>query len=398
MDYMSLEFDSPNPVVINENVSKPTIPTKPQTTQPPNRFIILSSLCGVFGLLTIIALILSILAFLHQPSSVFTPASIENLDTIAANVTIVDTNVQASGFQDGANIFSAIGDALKCATLNAGNIISDTMETNTLTTSILVAPTLQINELKTNLIQLNSSQSSSVFKPTSIVYSDTVSTQTNTFEANSIVLFNESTNESTTITPNSITFQLNAGKIKNLVSLRYQAFNLTESTNFLPPGVAVLLLPTSGGIQSGSLIIPPQDLKLGSTFRITAHGTYQNFAVSDSKATFSIANTQNKTNNQPSQVILGVYPEGIDVLGSSAGSWIHTIEFSINDIKTPATTSIQAFGKMTLKKPGSITQTVFNHTNTNINTQQGLQLTVWGTWNETANVLVLNQLYVEQLF
>jgi hypothetical protein len=336
------------------------------------------------------------MGFIHQPESIFNPQQISTLNQISANVSIVNTNLLATGFENSSATFSAVTDVLKCDVATISNSVSNTLTTNDLVTTIFVAPTLQTNELKTNSIQLNAAQATSTFDSTNIMYSNTSSSDASTLTANSVVLENKSTEESTMITSNNVIFHLNSGKIKNLSALRYQALKLSQSTVFTP-GVPTLLLPTSNGLQFGNLTIPLADLKVGSTFRITAYGTYFIQSVGN-EVYLLISNTENKINNQPTQVIISNFPLGLIFVGSAAGSWIYTATFSINNIDNPASTSIEAFGKMIGKTSGVINQTVVSNLASNINTTQGLQLAVWATWTGINGAqLTLNKLYLEQL-
>ncbi len=392
-DYPTSEVTSP----ITSNVNVPLEVKQPSIlVDNKKQFIILTSLCSVIGLLAIIAFILSILAFLHQPQSLFSPEQISNLEAISENVSISNSNVVASGFED-TEVFSAIGDVLKCNLATVGNIVCGTLTTNDLKTSSFVAPILQINELKTTSIQLNGSESNSVFTPDSIVYSNTDSNTTNTFEAGSLVLLDNATNDSTEITANQIIFHLNSGKIKNLESLRFMGLNLSQSTVF-NPGVATLLLPTSGGQQFGSLTIPPTDLKVGSTFRITAYGTFIVQNGSANAFTFTIANTQNKVSNQPSQIIIGYYPTHFTLGGNTSGKWVFTSTFSINSINDASLTSFQSFGNVTANSANELVDVMLNYNSANINIQQGLQLSVWASWESAIGAqLTLNKIFLEQL-
>jgi hypothetical protein len=396
LEYPTSEISLPNvPNSTTSSVEQKSIPT---TSTKTKQFVILTSLSGVIGILVIISFILSILSFLRQPEQIFTTEQISNLDTISANVSIVNTNLRAAGFQDSENVFSAVTDVLKCNVATISNSVSNTLTTNDLVTTIFVAPILQTNEVKTSAIQLNAAQATSTFDQTSIIYSNISSSDTNTLTANSILLENKSTEESTLITPNNVTFHLNSGKIKNLESLRYQALQLSQSTVFTP-GIPTLLLPTSNGLQFGNLTLPLADLKIGSTFRIIAYGTYFIQTPPGNEVHLIIANTENKINNQPTQVIINSFPQGLTFDNAASGSWIYTTTFSINNIDNPAATSFQAFGRMIGKTSGQINQVVVNNMSSNINIQQGLQLSFWANWVGSAGAqLTLKKFYLEQLF
>jgi hypothetical protein len=398
-DYTNLEYPTyeSSPNVPNSSVSSQEVKAIPTTSSKTKQFVILTSLSGVIGILVLISFILSILSFSHQPNQIFTTEEISTLNQISANVSIVNTNVLAAGFQDSSATFSAVTDVLKCDVATISNSVSNTLTTNDLVTTIFVAPILQTNELKTNSIQLNAAQATSTLNSTSIIYSNSSSNDTNTLEANSILLENKSTEESTTITSNNVTFHLNSAKIKNLESLRYQALNLAQSTVFTP-GVPTLLLPTSNGLQFGNLTIPLADLKVGSTFRLTGFGTYFIQTPPGNQFYLLIANTETKINNQPTQVIISHFPHPIGFVTTSSGSWIYTTTFSINNIDNPASTSFEASARMIAKTSGTINQVVLSQISSNINLQQGLQLSVWGAFSgNVGGQLTLNKIYLEQL-
>jgi hypothetical protein len=393
MDYLNLEFESStNSIPVNNPIPQ-TVKSVSSNDLTKNQIITFSSLIGVMGLLLLIALILSIIALGHQPVSPFTIDTMQNLDKIAANVSIVDSAITASGFIDNTG-FSAINGTVKTGSMNTNSIVAHTFTTNEFKSSTLTAPDLEINEVKTNLVQLDAT----ILNPTSIVYADTASDQTTTLQSTSIILANSNTTTSTTISPNNIVFHLTPGNIKNLESLRFLASNLSQSTTGAS-GIATLLLPVGGGIQFANLNIPSVDLKTGSTFRVTATGTFTNLAVTDSVATLCIANTENKTGNQPSQIILGVLTtDGMFMPANATGQWVYRCMFSITDRTTPASTSIEAFGDATIRHGGNNFLSLFDHSNSTIDTQQGLQLTVWGSWNQIGGTLFLQQMFIEQLF
>ncbi len=398
MDYLSLEFDSPTINLNNESFV--STPKQSETPKPStindldkNQVIIFSSIIGVIGLFILIGLILSILGLNHEPPISFTPDTMIKLNQISANVSIVDSAIQATGFIDNTG-FSAIGGTVKTGTLDTTSIIGHSLTTNEFVATTLEAPNLEINEVKTNLIQLNET----TFNPTSISYSNSTSNQTNTLEAKSIVLLNTTTTDSSTISSNNIVFHQNSGKIKNLESLRFLASDLVLSTT-QPTGVATLFLPTITGVQFGNLTIPFTDLRLGSTFRITATGTYHNQSGAERYATLCVSNTENKTGDQPSQIIIGnLTTDGMFIPINGAATWVYTCTFSITNITTPTTTHFEAFGTTSVKGPNGNFQGLINHTNTNIDIQLGLELTIWGSWTQSDATLTLNQLFVEHLF
>jgi hypothetical protein len=405
-DYYSLEFPSGS-VATPSSSSTPAQTTLTQPIQPipkvtttsaSKEIIILGSVSGVVGLLTIIALALSILAYMHQPVSPFALATVSNLQEISDNVTVVDTtSIQAAGFQDTNKDFSAIGGSIECTGLTSGNIVSDSVTANTITVSTLVAPSLTIGEVKTDSVILASSQFNSSLSDSKIVYADTTSSKTNTITPSSVVLSDTSTTQSVTITPDNIVFTLNTNQIKSLESLRFMASDLTQATT-TPATQATLLMPAVTPIQFGSLTIPLAQLKLGSTFRITANGTHSNSAGALRYMTICVANTQTQSGFQPAQIILGVLNRDGVYVGDGSGQWIYECTFSINIISTPATSWFQAAGKIIAQTAGSVSQNAFRNTNTSVDIQAGLQLTIWGTWDAGLAQFILNQLYVEQLF
>jgi uncharacterized protein YdeI (BOF family) len=399
MDYYNLEF-STNDIFENTVPKTQSLPISPlekndeQTKEliTKSQFIIVTSLISVIGILLLISFILSIVGFLHQPPVVFSTDTLQNLDNIAANVSIVDSAIQASGFKTQLG-FSAIIGTVKADTLNTSSLLSQTLTSNKFQTTTLEASTLEINNLKTNSIELKSAPNSGIFNPTSIVYTN--SNQTNTLQADSIVLLNGDANLN--ISSDNIIFHQSSGKIKELESIRFLASNLTQST-IGSPGVATLLLPAVGGSQFGNLTIPLADLKLGSSFRIIASGTFVNLAVTDRVATLCISNTEAKTGNQPSQIIIGVFnADGMFMLANTRGTWIYTTTFSISNIQNPASSAFEAFGNSIVRSNDACRLNVVANSNTNIDIQQGLQLAIWGSWDFDNAVLTLNQIYLEVL-
>ncbi len=404
MDYYSLEFPSgPQETTFSSSTLPPTLPSQTitpvtNTTSVSKEIVILWSVSGVVGLLTIVALALSILAYMHQPVSPFAPATVSNLQQISDNVEIVDTtSIQAAGFQDTAKDFSAIGGSVECKGLTSGSVLADSVTANTITVSTLVAPSLTIGEVKTNLVTLASSQFNSSFSDSKIVYADTSSSKLNTITPGSVVLSDVSTTQAVTITSDNIVFNLTSGQLKSLESLRFMASDLTQATT-TPPTRATLLMPAVTPVQFGSLTIPLAQLRLGSTFRITANGIHANLSGTVRVMTICVANTSTQSGFQPAQIILGVLDrDGINVQDGS-GQWVYECTFSINIISTPATSWFQAAGKMIAQTSGLLSQNAFRNTNTSVDIQAGLQLTIWGTWDAASAQLMLNQLYVEQLF
>jgi hypothetical protein len=354
-----------------------------------HEFVVLTYFSGVVGILSIVCFILSIVAFVHPQQSGFTPTQIDNLNEISANVNVANKNLVAAGFQT--SFFSGIGATIKSTNAIIGNGICDTLTTNDMKVTTLVAPIFEIDQLNTTSIQLNNSQNNALLTPANFSYANIINDKSTTIESGSIVLFDKSTNESTSITSDKIEFQLNSGKIKSLVTLRFIGLNLLQSTN-TPVGTATLLLPSSGGLQFGSLVIPPSDLKIGSTFQLTLYGTFRNPTGSFARVTITVGNTQTKINNQPAQVIIGMFPSIVSTNANSSGSWIYTIRFSINDIQTS-----EANGQILLKTT-NISDVIVLQTSANINMQAGLQFSIWATWSDPGCVLTLENVYIEQLF
>jgi hypothetical protein len=396
MDYLNLEFPT-NDNFENTLPKIESLPVYQEKNEVDNitksQFIILASLIPVIGVILLISFILSIVGFLHQPPIVFNPDTLQNLDNIAANVSIVDSGIQSSGFKTQLG-FSAIIGTVKADTLNTSTLSSQTLTTNQFQTSAVEASALEINNLKTNTIELKSDPNSGIFNSTSIVYTN--SNQTNTLQADSIVLLNGDAN--LTISSDNIIFHQSNGKIKELESIRFLASKLAQST-IGSPGVATLLLPApTSGVQFGNLTIPLTDLKLGSSFRITVSGTFVNLAVTDRVATLCISNTEAKTGNQPSQIIIGVFnADSMFMLANTRGTWIYTTSFSISNIQNPASTTFEAFGNSIVRSNDACRLNVVANSNTNIDIQQGLQLAIWGSWDFDNAVLTLDQVYLEVL-